>query len=174
VSRARLSRRSLYGKIQCLQSKSQFHRIPKIAITLQRIQGQEYRYILFLLSSEILLHTFQPFLTPLPPAERDLVATATLPLRYTLAIFRTALLLAIALFYVVAQLLSMIFVRYLSSELFCWLTSDSIPFHRYTGHSTILSRMLSVALPSSSLVFIGSPWNSLPENDRKSADTICT
>jgi len=47
---------SCYGKIQRLQSKSRFHRIPKTAITLQRIQEQEYRYTLFLLSSDILPH----------------------------------------------------------------------------------------------------------------------
>ncbi|KDR83847.1 hypothetical protein GALMADRAFT_54978 [Galerina marginata CBS 339.88] len=42
----------------------------------------------------------QPFLTPIPPLGSDLLAKVTLPLRYTLGIVRTTLILFLALVYV--------------------------------------------------------------------------
>ena len=54
----------------------------------------------------------QPFLKPLPPGGSEVLAQATLPLRYALAILRTALILVLALAYIVIVRVSLlIFVR---------------------------------------------------------------
>ncbi|TFK28828.1 hypothetical protein FA15DRAFT_633314 [Coprinopsis marcescibilis] len=43
----------------------------------------------------------QPFLTPVPPATSDILAKLSLPIRYALALVRTALILALSLVYLI-------------------------------------------------------------------------
>ncbi|KAF5322698.1 hypothetical protein D9619_000453 [Psilocybe cf. subviscida] len=63
---------------------------------------QASRYSQFLQAHAVAnsISSMQPFLTPVPPLGSDLLAKATLPIRYPLAVIRTALVLVLALVYV--------------------------------------------------------------------------
>ncbi|KAF8913810.1 hypothetical protein CPB84DRAFT_1699095 [Gymnopilus junonius] len=93
----------------------------------------------------------QPFLTPVPPLGSDILAKATLPVRYVLAIIRTTLILILGLVYVVL-------VRG-----FCLVLTPIPPLYRHIEH------LLTFLIGRAVLFILGLFWIPVEQFNRKRA-----
>jgi hypothetical protein len=114
---------------------------------LSRTQGPASRYVpMVLCSSNLVLILPQPFLTPVPPIESEVLAKIALPFGYIIGSLRTVLILALGLAYVAlvrGVCLALVNIMFLSKNLQALMSPGScstiIPISNRSPHIYNLS-----------------------------------